>query len=151
MGESVTEGSITGWRKAVGDRVEAGEPLVDVTTDKVDVEVPAPVSGTLARILVDDGATVAVGAALAEIDTGSDGAQKRPAGSETAEKTEPPVRPEPSSGATPPSGAAPSSARPGVIDGGVDASPLAKRQARGLAVSSVAMTSRPRRSTNGRP
>jgi 2-oxoglutarate dehydrogenase E1 component len=69
MGESVTEGSITGWRKAVGDRVEAGEPLVDVTTDKVDVEVPAPASGKLARILAADGATVPVGTPLAEIDT----------------------------------------------------------------------------------
>ncbi|MFI5388461.1 MAG: biotin/lipoyl-containing protein, partial [Candidatus Eremiobacterales bacterium] len=56
MGESVSEGSVTGWRKAVGDRIAEGEPLVDVTTDKVDVEVPAPASGTLARIVVADGA-----------------------------------------------------------------------------------------------
>ena len=68
MGESVSEGSITGWRKAVGDRVSEGEPLVDVTTDKVDVEVPAPASGTLVRILATEGATVQVGATLAEID-----------------------------------------------------------------------------------
>ncbi|MDQ6781720.1 MAG: thiamine pyrophosphate-dependent enzyme, partial [Candidatus Eremiobacteraeota bacterium] len=69
MGESVTEGSVTSWRKKPGERVEAGEPLVDVTTDKVDVEVPATASGTLTRILVEEGKTVAVGAPLAEIDT----------------------------------------------------------------------------------
>jgi len=73
MGESVSEGSVTGWRKAVGDRIAEGEPLVDVTTDKVDVEVPAPASGTLARIVVADGATVPVGALLAEIDTSKAG------------------------------------------------------------------------------
>jgi len=117
MGESVTEGSITGWRKAVGDRVEAGEPLVDVTTDKVDVEVPAPASGTLARILVDDGASVAVGAALAEIDTGTDGAQQQ--APESAPKAKEPSPP----------GASTPRAAPRVIDAGIDASPLARRQA----------------------
>ncbi|HXW77529.1 MAG TPA: biotin/lipoyl-containing protein, partial [Candidatus Eremiobacteraceae bacterium] len=76
MGESVSEGSVTGWRKGVGDRVESGEPLVDVTTDKVDVEVPAPASGTLARIIAADGATVKVGATLAEIEPGTDGVTK---------------------------------------------------------------------------
>ncbi len=69
MGESVTEGSIVEWRKRVGDYVTEGEPLVEVTTDKVDVEVPATVSGTIAQILVAEGDTVAVGAVLAEIDT----------------------------------------------------------------------------------
>src|SRR5579863_186700 len=74
MGESVSEGSITGWRKAVGDRVAEGEAIVDVTTDKVDIEVPAPASGTLVRIIAADGATVPVGAPLAEIDTSGAGA-----------------------------------------------------------------------------
>ncbi len=69
MGESVSEGSITGWRKRPGDFVTAGEALVDVTTDKVDVEVPAPAAGKLTRIISQEGATVSVGAALAEIDT----------------------------------------------------------------------------------
>ncbi len=68
MGESVVEGTVTGWRKHVGDAVQAGEPLVDVTTDKVDVEVPSTAAGTLAKILVQEGATVKVGAPLAEID-----------------------------------------------------------------------------------
>ena len=92
MGESVTEGSITGWRKAIGDRVEEGEPLVDVTTDKVDVEVPAPASGTLVRILAADGATVQVGAPLAEIDTqggGTDAARTAQESDVAVERTRP--------------------------------------------------------------
>jgi len=68
LGESVAEGSVTGWRKRVGDAVTEGEALVDVTTDKVDVEIPSPVSGTLKSILVQAGQSVGVGAPLAEID-----------------------------------------------------------------------------------
>ena len=69
MGESVTEGSIVEWRKRVGDFVTEGDTLVDVTTDKVDVEVPATASGVITHIFAKDGETVAVGSALAEIDT----------------------------------------------------------------------------------
>src|SRR3954470_23774029 len=67
MGESVTEGTVLEWRKEVGDRVEAEEPIVDVSTDKVDAEVPAPASGTLTAIHVQADDTVAVGAVLGEI------------------------------------------------------------------------------------
>ncbi len=70
MGESVTEGSIVEWQKRVGDAVNEGDPLVNVTTDKVDVEVPATASGVIASILAAEGATVAVGAPLAEIVVG---------------------------------------------------------------------------------
>ncbi|MBC5826926.1 MAG: multifunctional oxoglutarate decarboxylase/oxoglutarate dehydrogenase thiamine pyrophosphate-binding subunit/dihydrolipoyllysine-residue succinyltransferase subunit [Candidatus Eremiobacteraeota bacterium] len=69
MGESVSEGTVTTWRRQVGDSVSEGEALVDVTTDKVDVEVPSPASGRVAKIHAKEGATVAVGAALADIDT----------------------------------------------------------------------------------
>ena len=69
MGESVTEGSIVEWRRKVGDYVTEGDALVDVTTDKVDVEVPATASGTIAQIHAGAGDTVSVGALLAEIDT----------------------------------------------------------------------------------
>jgi 2-oxoglutarate dehydrogenase dihydrolipoamide succinyltransferase (E2 component) len=68
MGVSVAEGTIVEWRKRPGDWVEADEPVCDVTTDKVDVEIPSPASGRLERILVEPGATVAVGTPLAEID-----------------------------------------------------------------------------------
>ena len=69
MGESVTQGSIVEWRKRVGDFVAEGDPLVEVTTDKVDVEVPATVSGVVTQIAVREGETVSVGAVLAQIDT----------------------------------------------------------------------------------
>src|SRR4051812_43885339 len=70
MGESVTEGTILEWRKQEGDSIEADEILVEVSTDKVDAEVPSPVSGTIVKIHHGEGDTVDVGAVLAEIATG---------------------------------------------------------------------------------
>jgi pyruvate dehydrogenase E2 component (dihydrolipoamide acetyltransferase) len=67
LGESVTEGTVTRWLKAVGDEVTADEPLLEVSTDKVDTEIPAPVSGTLLEITVNEDETVDVGAQLAVI------------------------------------------------------------------------------------
>jgi len=67
LGETVAEGTVTAWRKKVGERVEAGEALFDVSTDKVETEVPAPASGVLTAILVSEGTTVKVGEALATI------------------------------------------------------------------------------------
>jgi 2-oxoglutarate dehydrogenase dihydrolipoamide succinyltransferase (E2 component) len=67
MGVSVAEGTIVEWRKRPGDWVEADEPVCDVTTDKIDVEIPSPAAGRLDRILVEPGTTVAVGTLLAEI------------------------------------------------------------------------------------
>ncbi|HEV3156072.1 MAG TPA: multifunctional oxoglutarate decarboxylase/oxoglutarate dehydrogenase thiamine pyrophosphate-binding subunit/dihydrolipoyllysine-residue succinyltransferase subunit [Candidatus Baltobacteraceae bacterium] len=69
MGESVTEGSIVEWRVKPGQWIEGGGTLVDVTTDKVDVEVPAPASGVVTAVFAAEGETIAVGAPLAEIDT----------------------------------------------------------------------------------
>src|ERR1700694_3103583 len=79
MGESVTEGTIAKWLKQPGDQVREGEGLVEVTTDKVDAEGPAPARGTLVKILAEGGKTVAVGAAPAEIAVGAvgDGAAKK--------------------------------------------------------------------------
>src|ERR1700687_2905583 len=70
MGESVSEGIVSRWLKAVGDSVDEGEPVVEVTTDKVDVEVPAPATGRLTEIVAAEGETVAVGATLAVIAPG---------------------------------------------------------------------------------
>ena len=67
LGESVTEGTVTTWLKSVGDAVEADEPLLEVSTDKVDSEVPSPVSGFLAEIRVEEDETVGVGTVLAVI------------------------------------------------------------------------------------
>src|SRR5919112_1796696 len=69
MGDSVTEGTVLEWHKKVGDPVEPDETLLEVSTDKVDAEVPAPAGGTLARILVEADETVPVGTVLGEIDT----------------------------------------------------------------------------------
>src|SRR5881227_2682188 len=67
MGESVTEGTILEWLKQVGDEVEVDEGIVEVSTDKVDTEVPSPASGVLTRILVEPDETVPVGTVLAEL------------------------------------------------------------------------------------
>src|SRR5690348_10269960 len=67
LGESVTEGTITRWLKQEGDRVEADEPLLEVSTDKVDTEIPAPAAGVLSRIVVHEDETAEVGSELAVI------------------------------------------------------------------------------------
>src|SRR5664279_6076011 len=79
MGDSVAEGIVLEWRKQEGDSVAVDDTIVEISTDKVDAEVPAPVAGTLVKIHAGEGETVAVGALLAEIAT-VDGAP--PAGSD---------------------------------------------------------------------
>ncbi|NLA65983.1 MAG: 2-oxoglutarate dehydrogenase, E2 component, dihydrolipoamide succinyltransferase, partial [Leucobacter sp.] len=71
LGERVTEGTVTRWLKNVGDRVEVDEPLLEVSTDKVDTEVPSPIAGILEEILVQEDETAEVGAVLARIGDGS--------------------------------------------------------------------------------
>ena len=88
MGESVAEGTVLEWLKQVGDRVGAEEPLVAVTTDKVDAEVPAPAAGTLSKILAEPDQTVQVGEALGEIQVDGDG------GADAAGDGSPPTRTE---------------------------------------------------------
>jgi 2-oxoglutarate decarboxylase len=78
MGESVTEGIVLEWLKQVGDQVEADEPLVEISTDKVDAEVPSPAAGVLVSIAVQPDETVTVGAVLGEIEVGAEG-ESRPA------------------------------------------------------------------------
>ncbi|MGW3945790.1 2-oxoglutarate dehydrogenase, E2 component, dihydrolipoamide succinyltransferase [Micrococcus endophyticus] len=73
LGESVTEGTVTRWLKAVGDEVEVDEPLLEVSTDKVDTEIPSPVAGTLLEIRAEEDETVEVGAVLALVGSGSAG------------------------------------------------------------------------------
>ncbi|NBR64327.1 MAG: 2-oxoglutarate dehydrogenase, E2 component, dihydrolipoamide succinyltransferase, partial [Actinobacteria bacterium] len=70
LGESVTEGTVTRWLKKIGDSVAIDEPLVEVSTDKVDTEIPSPVAGTLQQILVAEDETCAVGAVLAIVSDG---------------------------------------------------------------------------------
>ena len=73
LGETIVEGTILKWLKAEGDAVKADEPLFEISTDKVDTEVPSPVAGTVTKLLVAEGATVPVGTAVMEIDDGSAG------------------------------------------------------------------------------
>ncbi|MET9217974.1 2-oxoglutarate dehydrogenase, E2 component, dihydrolipoamide succinyltransferase [Streptomyces sp. NPDC003300] len=97
LGESVTEGTVTRWLKAEGERVEADEPLLEVSTDKVDTEIPSPASGVLASIKVAEDETVEVGAELAVIDDGSGGGAPAaaPAAAAEPEPAQAPAAPEP--------------------------------------------------------
>src|SRR5947209_5787266 len=91
LGESVTEGTVTRWLKQVGEHVDVDEPLLEVSTDKVDTEIPSPVAGVLQEILVSEDETVAVGTALARIGDGAAGGGSNgaaPAQTETP-RTEP--------------------------------------------------------------
>src|SRR6266702_971967 len=106
LGESVTEGTVTRWLKNEGDHVDADEPLLEVSTDKVDTEVPSPASGTLLSIRVQEDETVEIGVELAvigdagEAPSGDDGAQQASQPAEApfdqqAEPQEQPAEPEP--------------------------------------------------------
>jgi len=89
LGESVTEGTVTRWLKKVGDSVSVDEALVEVSTDKVDTEIPSPVAGVLVSITADEDATVPVGGELARIGSGAD------AGASAAPTPPPAPKPEP--------------------------------------------------------
>ena len=105
LGESVTEGTVTRWLKSVGDSVEVDEPLLEVSTDKVDTEIPSPIAGTLLEIKVEEDETVEVGAELAVIGSGDAAPAKaeekapekaeEPKAEEKAPEPEPERAPEP--------------------------------------------------------
>src|SRR5690606_35362269 len=69
MGESIAEGTVSVWLKKVGDQVERDEPIMEISTDKVDAEIPSPAAGVLAQIVVQEGQTVEVGTIVAYIET----------------------------------------------------------------------------------
>ena len=92
MGESVAEGTITKWLKKAGERVDRDEPLFEISTDKVDAEIPSPAAGILAQVLVKENETVAVNTIVAVIDDGS-AAVAAPV-PETKEEIAPPSVPE---------------------------------------------------------
>ena len=116
LGESVTEGTVTRWLKQEGDDVEVDEPLLEVSTDKVDTEIPSPVAGKLNKILVQEDDTVPVGADLAVI--GGSGGGSAPAAAAEAPAPEPaaaapaPAAPAPASAAPAPAAPAPAPAAP---------------------------------------
>ncbi|HSI93814.1 MAG TPA: 2-oxoglutarate dehydrogenase, E2 component, dihydrolipoamide succinyltransferase [Jiangellaceae bacterium] len=88
LGESVTEGTVTRWLKEIGDEVAADEPLLEISTDKVDTEIPSPVAGTLLEIKVDEDETVEVGAELAIIGAAGAASSAPPAREKRAEEPE---------------------------------------------------------------
>ena len=94
LGESVTEGTVTRWLKEVGDTVEVDEPIVEISTDKVDTEIPSPVAGTLLEIKVQEDEDIEVGEALAVIGDESESASDAPA-DDSAEEEEAPAEEEP--------------------------------------------------------
>src|SRR5687767_10443046 len=86
MGDSVSEGTILEWHKQEGETVSADETIVEISTDKVDAEVPSPVSGTVVKIYAGEGDTITVGTLLAEIDpSGGNGAAAAPSDAPEAE------------------------------------------------------------------
>src|SRR3954470_9774521 len=89
LGESVTEGTVTRWLKQEGERVEADEPLLEVSTDKVDTEIPSPAAGVLSRIVVGEDETADVGSELAIIAGDGEDAGSAPAPAEHAQEREP--------------------------------------------------------------
>ncbi|MHB8681146.1 MAG: dihydrolipoamide acetyltransferase family protein [Acidimicrobiales bacterium] len=108
LGETVTEGTVTKWFKAVGERVERDEPLFEVSTDKVDSEVPSPAAGVLERIVVAEGETVDVGTVLAVVSDGASGAAPRAAPASAPAPASPQAEPAPA----PPQAAAPPEVAP---------------------------------------
>jgi len=112
MGESIVEGTLTKWLKKPGDRVERDEPLFEISTDKVDTEIPSPAAGTLAEILVEEGKTVGINTVVGRIRDGSGAAaspapaqatapapQPAPAAPQAAPSAPPPPAPQPDSAA----------------------------------------------------
>jgi 2-oxoglutarate dehydrogenase E2 component (dihydrolipoamide succinyltransferase) len=108
LGESVTEGTVTRWLKNVGDKVEVDEPLLEVSTDKVDTEIPSPVAGTLQEILAQEDDTVPVGADLAVIGDGDAPAQAAPAPEQAHEQAQEQAQEQPQAQAAAPAPEAPS-------------------------------------------
>ena len=104
LGETVTEGTITRWFKKIGDTVVADEPLFEVSTDKVDTEVPSPVAGVLTEIRVAEGDTVPVGSVIAVV--GSAGAAPAPAPAPTPDVEAAPAPTPAIAPVSPPAGAA---------------------------------------------
>jgi 2-oxoglutarate dehydrogenase E2 component (dihydrolipoamide succinyltransferase) len=147
LGESVTEATVGQWFKKPGDAVAADEPLVELETDKVTVEVPAPTAGVLADIKVAQGATVAVGAVLGSINEGAGGARSKPRSEGRAAPSKPITTPMAGATATPrsappskpPPPRAPAAASPSDGKGGMPPAPAARKmmEEKGIAEADV--------------
>ncbi|MDX2268894.1 MAG: 2-oxoglutarate dehydrogenase, E2 component, dihydrolipoamide succinyltransferase [Bryobacter sp.] len=135
MGESIVEGTLTRWLKKPGDKVERDEPLFEISTDKVDTEIPSPAAGTLAEILVQEGATVSVNTVVARIGDGASAPAPAPVAAAPApapvvEAAPPPPPPAPAPVAAAPAPAAPAPAAEDASDVSGPLSPLVRKMAR---------------------
>src|ERR1700704_3261370 len=91
MGESIVEGPLTKWLKKAGERVERDEPLFEISTDKVDTEIPSPAAGTLTEVLVEEGKTVGINPMVARIDEAGGAAAAKPAPTPAPAEQPPPA------------------------------------------------------------
>ena len=156
LGETVTEGTVLRWMKQVGDSISLDEPIVEISTDKVDTEVPSPVSGVMAEILVDEGATIEVGTAMAVI-AGEGEEVSAAAGPPPAEQAAGPPPPAPEAAAqedeeappSPPPPPPPAEAKAPAAGGAAFFSPVVRKLARehGIDPASVQGTGRDGRVT----
>src|SRR5580658_4759809 len=96
MGESIVEGTLTKWLKKAGEHVERDEPLFEISTDKVDTEIPSPAAGTLAEVLIEEGKTVGINTVVARINDGASAPAAAPAAAAPA-----PAPPAPAPAAAP--------------------------------------------------
>ena len=148
LGESVTEGTVTRWLKNVGDRVEVDEPLLEVSTDKVDTEIPSPVAGVVEEILVGEDETVEVGTPLVRIGTGegADAPAAAPAAAEAAPAEAAPAEaapPAPAPAESAPAEAAPAASAPAASAPAEAAAPSAPAEAAPSAPASPAPAEAP--------
>ncbi len=144
MGESIVEGTLTRWLKKPGESVERDEPLFEISTDKVDTEIPSPAAGTLSEVLAQEGDTIAVDSVVAKIDDGSGGGGAAAAPAQAAAPEPPaappppppapaPVAPAPTQVAAPPPPPPPAPAAPppaAAVEAGAPLSPLVRKMAR---------------------
>ncbi len=131
MGESIVEGTLTKWLKKPGDRVERDEPLFEISTDKVDTEIPSPAAGTLSAVLVEEGKTVSINTVVARIDEGGGAAAAPPAAAAAPPPAEPaPVAPAPAPVAPAPVAAPPAAEEAAPAEPSGPLSPLVRKMAR---------------------
>src|SRR2546426_207620 len=139
MGESIAEGTVTKWMKNVGDRVQRDEPLFEISTDKVDAEIPAPATGVLKEIRVQPGATVPINTVVAVI-AAEGAAVVAPVGAPAAPEAPPagsvaPPPPPPPRGGPPRAGAPPATPSSGARGEVVPMSPIRKKTAEHMVLS----------------
>ncbi len=127
MGESITEGTLSRWIKKVGEEVKRDEPIFEISTDKVDAEIPAPSAGTLAEVLVQEGQTVAVQTVVARIETEKGAVASAPAAAPAPAAAAPaPAAPAPAAAALAPRPAPPAPAAPAPRSAPAPAAPVAE-------------------------